>query len=573
MKYTFLPKNMHIKYQYVTILVFFTLFFDLKQLNAQNSTEYASILNLFQEKNYDLVINKSKEYLLNNSNLTVEVANIHFMMTLSYYQKQKYLDANFASFQFINKYPKEDKLLQAAFYIKACSQLMNQNWQDAFLYFDKISERQWKERSTAFQFTFFNKLNSDSLSKIKTEFPKEKIWKKLEKKNDELGESKPQNPSSWNIGILLPFENSPRNHFVIEFYNGLTLALDSLNKSTPRFKKCFFESGKDSIAINSFLSNPQSRNLDLIIGPLYASQTKQVAEFGEQNKIAVINPLSYNVFVDTLKKNYFQFFPNFKSIGTESAKFSAQNFTRKNTVVIFFSQTLSDSLVAYSYKNTFENLGGRVLSIRSLSKNNSIYAQQVLKKVVIDSVGHVLVASAEPALAANIFSAMESLLIEKAASYKETLIEKLKEEQPIEEEKKISVADIPVIVPFEWLDFETIGYDQFALHNTHFIYSKFIDPRKNIKKFEALYMSRFGNKPTYFSHIGYNLMLYFGDQLDQYGKLFYLNPEMGQLKSLPTMGFINYNSNKINTFIPIVKIQDFELLLVNEPQQSPLEIK
>jgi hypothetical protein len=59
----------------------------------------------------------------------------------------------------------------------------------------------------------------------------------------------------------------------------------------------------------------------------------------------------------------------------------------------------------------------------------------------------------------------------------------------------------------EWLDFQSINYEQFKLHNTHFIVTeKALDD--TLQKFENLYLRKTGIPPGYYAYTGYESLLF-----------------------------------------------------------------
>lgn len=545
--------------------------------NLYGQDNYQLIKDQYNNGNYTEVINLGRQFISKNKK-NIEIFEVNFLMALSYYYLNKFLDANYACYQIINQYSTKKYDLDPVFYLKGITQLRNRSFGDAFIQFDKITNEKLKKKAAYLTTLCLDTLAKDSLDMVRKSYEKMPFWKLLQKDTlviNNINIEAVQKTNPWNIGVLMPYEAMNKNLFITELLNGIEIGKDSLYRRGIKLKLHLIESGKDSLALENAISKMNNQKLDMVIGPLYSTQVKKVVEWAKEKQVSVINPLSYQVYTDSAQ-NYFQFFPNYQNIGIEAAKFSFKNFTRKNKCVIIFSPTLADSTVAYNYKKSFENEGGQVLLIKSINKSQTQYMNALFNKIVIDSVGHIFAATSDAVLATNLFSTLEGILIEKAAAYKETLLQKMEEakqaktqeELIIDDTKKISVNDIPVIVPIEWLDFQAIGFDQFLLHETHFIHSKYINKNLEVtKNFESNYLAKYNNKPSYYAHIGYNLIIHFGSLIDMYGTEYYkINMDNAYFK-LSTMGYIRYDKYNKNTYVPIVKIIDRELVLVNQPEE------
>lgn len=527
------------------------------------TAEYLKAKDLLISERYDESIKIFTE-LSNNTTSDDFSATCKYYASYGFYKKGNLRDANFLLFQVINRFPEWNKI-DLAYYLKGVVQFEGKNYADALLQFSKISSRSYKKKAAQAERYFSDKIQADTLFQLSQKFADDKILAEVLEQKTGIAPKK----SEWNVAVLLPFESVAKSRFVYELYNGMVLAADSLNLSGAKINIHPFETGKDSAGIANFTSLPGAECFDLIIGPLYTSQQKQIDEFSLKYGIPVVNPLS-NVFTAGVENpNYFLFHPSSETMGKSAARFAFSNFTRKPTSVVIYDSNLSDSLMAAAYKAEFEQQGGTVLIYRMLDKNISGYFGAVMAKTVIDSVGHVFIAGSNPSLAANVFSTLESLLLEKASAYKETLINKMKEDELnknkkdplVEEPKKLSVADVPVLVPSKWLDIETISIQQFVLHNTHFITTDYYSA-VNLT-FERNYFDKTQLPPTHFSRQGYALMQTFGSYLKNYGSLFPNLLTQSSLIKSSVSTTLDFSKSRDNGFVQIVKIDNLQLKPVN----------
>ncbi|MDX2196291.1 MAG: outer membrane protein assembly factor BamD [Cytophagales bacterium] len=474
----------------------------------------------------------------------------YYFLALSYYNDSLYKDANFILFQLIQKYPEWSKL-DYALYLKGICQMELKNYFDAMIQWTKVQLPACKDITYHTKKYYLKKITTDTLQILLRRFPNEKaITSEL---NSRIG-----TPTSlMNVAIMLPFEAGIQsNQDMFDFYSGIALAADSLTKEGIKFNINLIETKFDTVLINKFIADSlNTKNYDLIIGPIYQAQQMTMKNFADKYSIKILNPLTTT---QLNSKNYSIMMPLPNIRGSKAAEYCLQTFPKK-TSLIFYGKTTADTLCAKSFRSVFEAAGGCIQAYRCLDKISASWLPKIIEPIYLDSVGCIFVSSKEQVLAANVFSALEAALLQKTAVYKETAIKKETEDktEKIIPEKKISASDVPLIVPMEWLYFNAINYEQYVLHNTHFLYPFFVNKNTPFaKKFETIYTDSTGIPPGYYSYIGYEAMFY---------GLKYTNANMNPIHNIP-LPFTEYIYNDTiagNNYVPIVKLQDYKLILTN----------
>ncbi|NJO02679.1 MAG: ABC transporter substrate-binding protein [Bacteroidia bacterium] len=110
-----------------------------------------------------------------------------------------------------------------------------------------------------------------------------------------------------------------------------------------------------------------------------------------------------------------------------------------------------------------------------------------------------------------------------------------------------------------WLKFQSISYEDYERQNVHFIYPDYLDTDSaKAVKFKKKYLDFARTEPNMYAFIGYEILHFFADLLQQYGtqtdyraELRKLGPESG----IATEG-INFSQSNTNQFVPILKIKD-----------------
>lgn len=82
---------------------------------------------------------------------------------------------------------------------------------------------------------------------------------------------------------------------MVEFYEGLLLALDSLKRQGVSVDLHMYDSGDKWESINPILSSPEMQTMNLIIGPVYDKHIAEAAAFADTTGIKVVVPFARQV--------------------------------------------------------------------------------------------------------------------------------------------------------------------------------------------------------------------------------------------------------------------------------------
>ncbi len=103
----------------------------------------------------------------------------------------------------------------------------------------------------------------------------------------------------YNVAVLLPLHleygegySEAVSNIAAQFYMGVTMALDSLEKKGLNASVHIFDTKNDTNAINKILEKPEFSSVDLVIGPLIGANMKMVANYCRANKVRMVCPVS-----------------------------------------------------------------------------------------------------------------------------------------------------------------------------------------------------------------------------------------------------------------------------------------
>lgn len=94
--------------------------------------------------------------------------------------------------------------------------------------------------------------------------------------------------------IILPFLDGSKSETVrmVEYYEGLLMAVDSLKRKGTSIDLYTYNSGAENSSLNTILAKSELKNMDIIFGPLHPQLIKQLANFTKQHNIRLVIPFT-----------------------------------------------------------------------------------------------------------------------------------------------------------------------------------------------------------------------------------------------------------------------------------------
>ena len=372
----------------------------------------------------------------------------------------------------------------------------------------------------------------------------------------------------YNIALLLPFqlnEIDPKiskrsNQYILDFYEGIKLAVDSLKAKGIEVNLYSYDTEKDATIINSIISLPELKTMDLIVGPVYPVQMPIVADFSKKNNIINISPFSANSKIIENNEFSYLFQPTIEIQAGAAAKFASTNFRfdsvfvdnytppkpkyrnqvvtplEHKNVIILYGNELKDSLIAAYHKDSCIANGLNVSNFEKINRTKVLLLRTLLGDCVkVSKSNHVFVSTSDEVIAANIMSLME-----------------------------VGRNNTPLITTSNWLLFSLISYEQFEKRNVHFIHPDYYDySNLYYRNFKSTYIKRTNIYPSTQSLQGFDLMMYFGEALKNYGTYFkYGLNETGFKNGYIFQGY-DFSNSYSNKRVSITRFKEKNLLLVN----------
>lgn len=368
---------------------------------------------------------------------------------------------------------------------------------------------------------------------------------------------RPIKKDTIRIALVMPFlaatlDPSPvkkRNQIILELYQGMKMATDSLSKSGIPLSLLAYDNERNMDATKKILKEKELKGIDLMVGPFFQEEAKPILEFSMTNRInVVVNPLSNNS--DLVKQNPYSFLfqPSHETIARSSAEI-ASNLAKKKNCFVYYGETSKDSLMAATFIARAKELNLRVLYSQRISTENS---GSILSKLATatqydewrnplqfslkkDSIGCIFVASSNELIYSKVINSVET-----------------------------RGDSILVIGQEGWLDDSSVDYTRFerikmALAAPNFksvVNPAFLDFRKK-------YMNRHGVLPSEYAGTGYEFIMVMGKMMDHYGVNFLQTLREGEVVQGSLSSGLSLSSERDNRVVPFVSLKGGQLVRLN----------
>ena len=309
--------------------------------------------------------------------------------------------------------------------------------------------------------------------------------------------------TEYKVALLLPFQankivtdslGNPEgipsvSRLAIEFYEGVRLALDSLQQDGISLKLFVFDTQADTNHLKVILTNPQMQSMDLIIGPVYNSELNLAQKFAAKYHVPLISPLSSN-FVTADNPFFISANASLKSHCESIFNYITQH--DKPSQIIFIYRNNDNEKNVMNYFNSFNQKSGNAIKFVSLTDSSS-RTQSSLLSTLTDSGKNIII----------------------IPSFSETFVYSVsKTLNAIAPQRNITVYGMPT-----WKDFESLQLSWMDTLHMHFTTNTWYQKSDSATtKLMNDYQSKFDIKPTDFSLQGYDIMQYTGELLMTYGK-------------------------------------------------------
>ncbi|MBD2768070.1 ABC transporter substrate-binding protein [Hymenobacter sp. BT664] len=351
---------------------------------------------------------------------------------------------------------------------------------------------------------------------------------------------RPVKRSSYNVAVLLPFELSDpggpsqrKNQFVTDLYAGLRLAQDSLQRAGRSVQLFAYDTSADTLVLKQVLAQPELAGMDLLIGPVYKSGARLLARYAREHQIVCVNPLSEDGDLVLDNSWHYLFGASAATQGRIAAEFAFRAFGPSRPGIVLHEETKGDAAFANAYKAAYEAQGGKIAVVRSFSADTNESLSKAFAGLDLPGASHIVVASDNRRLGPYTLNVLQTP----------------------------PAAKRPVLVcPGSWLDNPRLDVWDLNTISAYFFMPKYYNERgAGYRRFRQLYLQRQRLPPSLYANQGFELLLYFGAALHQYGPAL----QAGLAGAPPVQGAIfegqSYEGGAHdNQVVPIIKLNNLE---------------
>ncbi len=302
----------------------------------------------------------------------------------------------------------------------------------------------------------------------------------------------------------------------IEFYEGALLAIDSLRNTGLSIDLLVRDTKRDTNTVKNIITELQSFDPDIIIGPVYTENVKLVADFALENRIFIISPLSTRT--ELLEDNpfLFQIIPSRKTELEIWADYISHHYD-KNIILIHNTDSFSIKEIDYFREMLFSNFYSdstfKYIIYKEVRFNDTL-SENILKALSDNRKNLVFIESTEEAY---VIGAVNNL-------------------SQYQKDYDIILFGNPVWQTWKNIDIQylhnldLILYTPFYVNYNNKHTKSFINKCRKIYDYEPYIIK---NKGYNYSFLGYDIVFYFLKALKEYGNDFprcidYLNIELMQ---------------------------------------------
>lgn len=571
-----------VKKAILTSLVF-VVYINLSFAQIDYNKQYFNAKTLFREGKYNLAMESFKPLIpYDQNNVFAEYSSFYY--ALSAYNLNFKAVAKDAFTQLKKLHPKWEKMDEVNFWLGKI-QLENKEYFVGLKTLSLITDKKLQKDVDQVKRSALRDLaDLETLKRINKEYPKDEVVanylavalsknmgdpankSQLEalissfnlKKSDFIPEApKTVYKDVYSVSVMLPLmvgtlDASPtkkRNQTVLDLYEGMKLAVDTLGKQGIQLSLRAYDTERSNDKIKTILATEELKNTDLIVGPFFQEENKLIQEFSLNNQINVFNPVSNNAELLASNPYAFLYQPSIEVIGKKSGEFLAA-YAKKKNCIVYYGTSKRDSLLAANFSQKATENGLKILSSNRMSKESFGKILTMLatptefdefrypKQFTLpkDSLGSIFVASDDALIYAKVLSSVETRKDE-----------------------------VLVLGSENWLDQAVVDAGKYQTLAVILAAPNFSAPENPyFKAFTKKFIRTHGRAPSTYAKYGYEFMLFVGDQLKKGGV--YFQDTLNATNFIPghlTEGY-NFQFSHDNQLIPFVRFVDGKMVVIEK---------
>lgn len=315
----------------------------------------------------------------------------------------------------------------------------------------------------------------------------------------------------YTVVIMMPFLGNQFTSFgpipeksrrALEFYEGAKMAITDLQSRGVPMTIYVFDTQYDENVVKGLLNSSSLFSADLIIGPVNKKNCQLVAEFSRRNGKVMVSPYNYLSTITEQNPYYLQANPSTQTQFVRLLEYVKANYGTTSVATILYppgKKATQQRVQEIQFASNIVNQSGGMNLREYPFDMASVTADSPLRTnefMVAGQKNVIIVPSRDPAFVAYVMRVLS----------------------PYRDSHRITVIGLP-----QWEDkaFEKLDYNYYENMGLLIGSEAYID-RNNpqIANFISRYAGEYGTSPTENVFKGYDMMLYFGQMLGEYGIYF-----------------------------------------------------
>jgi hypothetical protein len=183
----------------------------------------------------------------------------------------------------------------------------------------------------------------------------------------------------YTVSVVMPFManriqptlSPPKpNQIVLDFYEGMELAADTLEKQGIHISLRAYDTERNAEKIKNVLATEELKSSDLIVGPFFQEENKYIQEFSQTQKINVFTPLDARSELIGMNPFAFLYQPSNETLGKRSGEFLASYPLKKKNCIVYYGISKRDSIVAANFVQASTAKGLKIISSNKIAKES-----------------------------------------------------------------------------------------------------------------------------------------------------------------------------------------------------------
>jgi ABC-type branched-subunit amino acid transport system substrate-binding protein len=279
----------------------------------------------------------------------------------------------------------------------------------------------------------------------------------------------------------------------IDFYQGVRIAADSLEKQGYKIDLYMFDSKSNYMNVKNMIESDKLDSMDVIIGNASVADLKLLANFAKQKKINFISAVSPSDAGQTANPYFTILQPRLASHIETMHKNIVRRYPEDNVVYIYGSATAELNGLGYFKNDVINNLPARFMEHEA--KSDELDMKAILRKIDTNYNTVILLGTLDP----------------------ETTYKHLQSLQPYARRLKLKVYCMPTTEAIKSLN----KTDEFPYLPIFYTTSYMIDQVTPASQYiSKKYKQKMGSIPSDIVYKGYESMYFFSNLLKKYGTPF-----------------------------------------------------